>query len=389
MKYHISELIDAEKIQQLMERFHSMTNIPCTLIDPQGNILRVNDDKFLAAGWKTVCLEFHRKHPKSLAKCIESDTVLSRQILEKKKYSLYRCRNGLVDGAIPIFISGEHVVNLFTGQFFLEPPDIDYFRKQAADYGYDVDKYLDALSEVPVLEIGTVEQGLLFLGELAELITHMGLKEKELLSLKNELEKKVEIRTFELTNANKELKYSEERFHSLSDAAFEGIVITDQAIIVEVNQAMLYMFGYQASEIIGMAAMDFVSPEYREKVKNKILAGYEQSYESIGLKKDGSTFPIEVHARMFAYKGKQVRVTAVRDLTERKRAEEEIRTLRGILPICSICKNIRNDEGYYEQIETYIHKLTGVDFSHTICHLCMKKHYPEEYKDIYPDKDNK
>ncbi len=60
----------------------------------------------------------------------------------------------------------------------------------------------------------------------------------------------------------------------------------------------------------------------------------------------------------------------------------ELKVLRGILPICSICKNIRNDEGYYEQIEAYIHKHTGVDFSHTICHPCMKKHYPEEYESI-------
>ena len=60
----------------------------------------------------------------------------------------------------------------------------------------------------------------------------------------------------------------------------------------------------------------------------------------------------------------------------------EIQTLRGILPICSFCKNIRNDEGYYEQIESYIQKRSGVDFSHTICPKCLKVHYPEQYEDI-------
>ena len=65
-----------------------------------------------------------------------------------------------------------------------------------------------------------------------------------------------------------------------------------------------------------------------------------------------------------------------------EKAIAEIKTLQGILPICSICKKIRNDEGYYEQIEAYIHKHTGVDFSHTICHPCMKKHYPEEYENV-------
>lgn len=56
----------------------------------------------------------------------------------------------------------------------------------------------------------------------------------------------------------------------------------------------------------------------------------------------------------------------------------EINTLREILPICSYCKQIRNDEGYYEQIESYFHKHSGVDFSHTICPECGDRLYGEE-----------
>lgn len=63
-------------------------------------------------------------------------------------------------------------------------------------------------------------------------------------------------------------------------------------------------------------------------------------------------------------------------------ALSEIKTLRGILPICSFCKSIRNDDGYYERIEKYIRKHSEVDFSHTICPACMEKHYPEEYENI-------
>ncbi|MCJ7602036.1 MAG: hypothetical protein MUO63_11130 [Desulfobulbaceae bacterium] len=68
-------------------------------------------------------------------------------------------------------------------------------------------------------------------------------------------------------------------------------------------------------------------------------------------------------------------------------AISEIKTLQGILPICSYCKNIRNDEGYYEQLEGYIHKHSGVDFSHTICPTCLKKHYREEYDSIMQKKE--
>ncbi|MFC1885140.1 hypothetical protein ACFL2O_10250 [Thermodesulfobacteriota bacterium] len=62
------------------------------------------------------------------------------------------------------------------------------------------------------------------------------------------------------------------------------------------------------------------------------------------------------------------------DLVE---AKSEIKQLTGILPICSYCKKIRDDQGYYEQIESYMRKHSGVDFSHTICPECMEKHYSE------------
>ncbi len=88
------------------------------------------------------------------------------------------------------------------------------------------------------------------------------------------------------------------------------------------------------------------------------------------------------------------------DITEQKRAEEErekmienlqksvdeIQTLRGILPICSFCKNIRNDNGYYEKIEAYFHKHSGVDFSHTICPRCLRENFPNEYDEVMKGK---
>lgn len=70
------------------------------------------------------------------------------------------------------------------------------------------------------------------------------------------------------------------------------------------------------------------------------------------------------------------------DLTK---ALKEIKTLRGILPLCSYCKKIRNDEGYWEQVDVYIHKHSDADISHSICQDCTKKHHPEEYKALFPE----
>lgn len=71
----------------------------------------------------------------------------------------------------------------------------------------------------------------------------------------------------------------------------------------------------------------------------------------------------------------------IRTHIELKKAREEIKNLRGILPICAACKKIRDDKGYWNQIESYISKHSDADFSHSICPDCAAKLYPDI--DIY------
>lgn len=72
-----------------------------------------------------------------------------------------------------------------------------------------------------------------------------------------------------------------------------------------------------------------------------------------------------------------------------QQALDEVKTLRGILPLCSFCKKIRDDKGYWEQVDVYIHKHSQADISHGICPDCIRKHYPEEYKSLYLDQKSK
>jgi hypothetical protein len=64
-------------------------------------------------------------------------------------------------------------------------------------------------------------------------------------------------------------------------------------------------------------------------------------------------------------------------IKELQNALTEIKTLSGLLPICSYCKKIRDDKGYWNQIESYIHKHSDTEFSHGICPECAKKYYPD------------
>jgi PAS domain S-box-containing protein len=122
------------------------------------------------------------------------------------------------------------------------------------------------------------------------------------------------------------LSESEEHFRQLADATFEGIVIHDKGQILDFNQAMLQMFGYKRDEVIGRKnVIDFIAPESREIVSRHITTGYEKPYDVMMIKKDGNTLVMEVAGKTISYKGKIARVVALRDITERMRAEEALR----------------------------------------------------------------
>jgi ligand-binding sensor protein len=162
--------VDAKRIKNLLTSFYEITGIPSTLIDLDGNILTTADGSWIAAGWQDICLNFHRKHPETLKKCVESDTKLSNGLRAGEKYSCYSCRNGLVDMAVPVYIGGKHLANLFTGQFLFESPDKEFFKKQAEEYGFDEDEYLKTLSKVPVFSKEFINKGMGFLTNLASVI---------------------------------------------------------------------------------------------------------------------------------------------------------------------------------------------------------------------------
>jgi PAS domain S-box-containing protein len=125
--------------------------------------------------------------------------------------------------------------------------------------------------------------------------------------------------------AEEELKQSEERFRVLSQEVVEGLVLSENGRILDANRSLTEMFRYGFDELIGTDATGLVPPDYREMVGRRILEEDTSHYESRGLKKDGTVFPIEIRPRHLPYYGRRIRVTSVRDLTERKRQEEALR----------------------------------------------------------------
>ena len=149
---------------------------------------------------------------------------------------------------------------------------------------------------------------------------------------RDELEQTVADRTVELRSeiaerkqAEAALRASEVRFRSFSQATFEGIVISAGGVVVEANNQFAEMFGYLPDELDGMSVYTFAAPENVELVRQHISSDSEALYTSLGLRKDGTTFPIEIRARMTMGEEGELRVTAIRDITDRRALEDQLR----------------------------------------------------------------
>ncbi len=133
----------------------------------------------------------------------------------------------------------------------------------------------------------------------------------------------------ERKQAEEALRESEERFRHMFEAAFEGVAIHENGVILDANPAFERIFGYPLSEIVGKSVLDLAAEESRDLIIDKLRSPPgEPYYEAVGLKKDGTPLNLEIIVREHVHKGRRVRVTAVRDVTQRKRMEEALQAAR-------------------------------------------------------------
>jgi PAS domain S-box-containing protein len=163
--------------------------------------------------------------------------------------------------------------------------------------------------------------------------------------------------------------------------------------LISWNRAAEKIFGYRAEEIIGHSiALLFPFDQRDELIDNlqQIKRGESVGrYETLRVRKDGQFIPVSITVSPIKDEtGKIIGASAIaRDITARKREERErteliqeltdalkqVRTLTGLLPICASCKRIRDDRGYWQQVETYISSHTSATFTHGICPECLKR----------------
>jgi PAS domain S-box-containing protein len=122
-----------------------------------------------------------------------------------------------------------------------------------------------------------------------------------------------------------DLKTSEERYRQLADVTFEGIIFHDQGVLLRANDQFFQMFGYEPDELVGTQIMEkTLTPESVKTVRAHIAERSTESYVAVGLRKDGTTFPTEIRARMREIDGKTIRATAIRDISMLKSLEDQL-----------------------------------------------------------------
>ncbi len=191
-----------------------------------------------------------------------------------------------------------------------------------------------------------------------------------------------------------QLRDSEARWRSLVENAADLILTIDK------KGTVLFMNhtppGLTVREVIGRSAYDFIEQEHWDMVKAAVAGvfrtGNPDHYEIWARGPHDSLAWYSTRVAPVMIDGAVTAVSVIaRDITKRRQAEEErehlilelkealakIKTLNGLLPICSWCKKIRNDSGYWQQIEVYIRDHSEAEFTHGICPDCLKKSYEE------------
>jgi PAS domain S-box-containing protein len=300
-------------VQDLLESFTRTTGVTTALLDRDGNVL-------LTSPWQRICADFHRLHPDACARCVESDTLLASVLDRGEAYARHPCGNGLIDCACPLVLQGEHVANMFVGQFLTAAPDEAAFRSQAAEFGFDADAYIDALRDVPVIDEDAVRTVLALLND--SLTATVGVAAK-------------------LTRERKRSSEAENRLQLILDAVPQAIFWKDRSgAYMGGNRLLLENLGLQRPEqLIGKSEIELgLSPDLAEACAASDRAVMDTGMPLLHIEDraqypDGSVVWSDTCKIPLADESGEVRgLLGISEIvTERKTAEEELARLNAEL----------------------------------------------------------
>lgn len=236
----------------------------------------------------------------------------------------------------------------------------------------------------------------LFIGGLAGFLVGF-MKDKwfalnvDLVKANKDLKEKIEAQKL----AEAAFRESEEHYQNLfkNNHSIMLLIDPENASIVDANPAAIAYYGWNLKELTAKKITD-INVLTKDQVFQEMQRAKMEQRRHFFFKhclSNGDLRDVEVFSGPIVFQKKSLLFSIIHDITDRIRAEQEreklinelqealkeIKTLRGIIPICSNCKNIRNDEGAWDRLEKYISEKSNAEFSHGICPDCVKKLYPD------------
>ena len=225
------------------------------------------------------------------------------------------------------------------------------------------------------------------------------IKNRKVIQLMGSIQDITEIKSSEIL-----LKKSETRYRSLIELSPLGIgIVNSKGIIVDANDSLATMLGYELYELKGLSFREITHHDDLEREDlllksledlNKTSFSLEKRYRH----KKGNYFWVnitvgktyDIYGTGVFYFGLVEEISSRKKLEEEreklindlKKALDEIKQLQGFIPICANCKKIRDDTGYWQQVEKYIADRTDAQFSHSLCPECVKKLYPNIHQKL-------
>jgi PAS domain S-box-containing protein len=198
-----------------------------------------------------------------------------------------------------------------------------------------------------------------------------------------------------LKHAEAEARRNEQRFRDLANSISDVFFAMDTDLRCTYwNHASEKLTGipprkaiaHQITDLLPRSMTDELYKLFTESIKTQVTKTHVSNVKFNGktyyfdiniypAKHGLSVFFRDVSERMYAERERERLITELQD------ALNKVKTLSGLLPICAFCKNIRDDGGYWHQVESYIKKHSEANFSHGVCPDCAKKHYPEYFKE--------
>jgi PAS domain S-box-containing protein len=167
-------LMDLSEVENLILKFYQYNKIPIGLYDDNCKLV-------FSVGWKNICTKFHRNNQESFANCCDSIKYATKRLKDYRAF-YYQCKNGLNAIAIPIEIQKKHIATIVISQFLYEGENPDYlhFDAQAAHFGFNREKYRQAIQEIPVFSRDHINRIAENCSLVAELIAYHARKNLEL-----------------------------------------------------------------------------------------------------------------------------------------------------------------------------------------------------------------